>query len=319
MIYKSIADLARTVAASIHRLPSDTDLIVGVPRSGMLAGSMIALHLNCKLTDVNSFCANAPLTTGRTRSAHGAALQHAWDAKHVVVVDDSASSGGSMEAVRRQLAACGYDGRVSYGVVYAGENSPVQLDFFFEKTVFPRVFQWNLFHRKEAEFYCVDIDGVLCIDPTAQENDDGPRYKTFIEAALPLAPCSYRIGHLVTSRLEKYRSLTERWLKSRGIEYGVLHMLDLPTAAERRRLGAHGSFKASVYAAQRNSILFIESETAQSIEIARRAGKHVLDYGQHLMRSPSLAAELPRLVEQRSAHMAARVRRKLASTVRRWL
>lgn len=27
---------------------------------------------------------------------------------------------------------------------------------------------------------CLDIDGVLCVDPTPEENDDGPRYREFL-------------------------------------------------------------------------------------------------------------------------------------------
>jgi uncharacterized HAD superfamily protein len=319
MIYKSIADMANLVVSSSRFLPPETDLIVGIPRSGMLAASMIALNMNRKLIDLNSFCNNAPLANGQTRAAHGAGLVTAWDAKHAVIVDDSAASGGSLDAARQQVKACGYAGQASFGVVYAGENSPAQLDFSFETTGFPRIFQWNLFHRREAELYCVDIDGVLCLDPTAEENDDGPRYEAFLQSALPLAPCTHRIGHLVTSRLEKYRPLTERWLHERGIQYGQLHMLDLPTAEERRRLGAHGSFKASVYRAQRDAILFIESEAHQSIEIARRSGKPVLDYGQQLLREETSIASMQLKVEKKSQDFAARVRRKLASTVRRFV
>lgn len=67
---------------------------------------------------------------------------------------------------------------------------------------------------------CVYIDGVLCIDPTEQPNDDGESYRKFLSEALPLHGSLRRIGYLVTSILEKYRSLTEAWLKSQGIEYG---------------------------------------------------------------------------------------------------
>ena len=59
--------------------------------------------------------------------------------------------------------------------------------------------------------------------------------------------------------------------------YGQLHMLDLPTAAARRRAGAHGTFKARVYASLPLAALFVESEAEQAAVISRASGKPVLD------------------------------------------
>jgi uncharacterized HAD superfamily protein len=79
----------------------------------------------------------------------------------------------------------------------------------------------------------------------------------------------------VTSRLSAYRVETEAWLARHGVRYHQLFMLDGMTAEERRKKGAHASFKAEVY---RNSPywLFIESEPAQAEEIARLAARPVL-------------------------------------------
>jgi hypoxanthine phosphoribosyltransferase len=319
MIYKSVADLASTISRSISRLPADIDMVIGIPRSGMLAASLIALQRNCRLLDIGSFCANAPITTGTTRSASGEVIHRAWDARHVLVVDDSAFSGHSMEHARAQVTASGYRGRSSFGVVYASSTARKSADYFMEETSMPRVFEWNVLHRKEAEHYCVDIDGVLCHDPTEAENDDGPRYLKFLRETEQLAFSSYRIGHLVTSRLEKYRAPTEEWLKRKGVEYGVLHMLDLPSAAERRRQRLHALFKASVYRSEQQSILFIESESSQAIEIAQRSGKPVLDYGVQVLRQSPLTSRIPALVERRSRKLVQRFRGTLDSTLRRWL
>lgn len=317
MIYKSIADLSRDIAAGHATLPRGVDLIVGVPRSGLLAASILALYANCKVTDVHSFCTNAPLATGRTRKDGTAEhsmgyLQTAWDAKSIVVIDDSAWTGKSLNDARTMIETSGYKGKATYGAVYTSPTSS-PLDFHFASTGFPRIFEWNLFHRDEAEHYCVDIDGVLCLDPSAEQNDDGPKYIDFLQAARPLAATSYRIGHLVTSRLEKYRPQTEQWLRDFGVKYGELHMLDLPSAEERRRLGAHGSHKAKVYRKLKDAVLFIESESEQAIEIARLSGKPVLDYGQHVLRTPSSLASLPRVLEKKSRGFAGRVKRKVKS------
>jgi uncharacterized HAD superfamily protein len=122
---------------------------------------------------------------------------------------------------------------------------------------------------------CFDIDGVLCVDPSSEQNDDGPKYREFILNAKPLFIPGATIGALVTSRLEKYRPETEEWLKKNNIRYKELYMLDLPDMAARQKANSHGSFKASVYKSNAFK-LFVESEPRQAAEINRLTGKPVL-------------------------------------------
>jgi uncharacterized HAD superfamily protein len=75
--------------------------------------------------------------------------------------------------------------------------------------------------------------------------------------------------------LEKYRGQTEQWLIDHNISYGQLHLIDLPSAAERQRLGTHASHKAKIYK-DTNAILFYESDLKQAREIAQLSGKPVL-------------------------------------------
>jgi uncharacterized HAD superfamily protein len=80
---------------------------------------------------------------------------------------------------------------------------------------------------------------------------------------------------LVTSRLEKYRSHTEAWLKKHGVQYQHLEMLDLPDKETRVRLGIHATFKSNIYRKYERSALFIESSKYQSEEIHKQTGKNV--------------------------------------------
>lgn len=63
----------------------------------------------------------------------------------------------------------------------------------------------------------MDIDGVLCADPTPEENDDGEKYRHFLLNTPPLFIPKVTIGTLVTSRLEKYRPETEAWLQKNHV------------------------------------------------------------------------------------------------------
>ena len=258
MNYKSFSDLSIDLAASVHKIPREVELIVGVPRSGLMAASILALNLNLRFCDVDSFIRNEKIKTGNTRLATGRNINRAQEADCILVVDDSISSGNSLEEVRAIIGASGFDGTVIYMAVYVTRESKNKIDIYSDIVPLPRFFQWNLIHREMLSLCCFDIDGVLCVDPTLEENDDGEKYKSFILNAKQIIRPSYKIGHLVTSRLEKYRPETEKWLNDNGIKFGTLHMLDLPSAAERRRLSAHGLFKSEIYKNLPETILFVE-------------------------------------------------------------
>jgi uncharacterized HAD superfamily protein len=271
--FRSISDLNALIRRAATRLPSDVDVIVGVPRSGLLAANLLALHLNLPLADVDSFLAGRTLAGGRRLQQQRAG--EAVGFRRALVLDDSILSGAALREVRNRFAAQPPACPVLFGCVYATRAATAEVDIHFEICEAPRVFEWNLFHH--ATFLkraCLDIDGVLCRDPLPEENDDGPAYRRFLETAEPLHLPTVPVGSLVTCRLEKYRPETEAWLQRQGVRYDELIMWDLPSAADRRAAGGHGRFKAGVY--QRSErMLFIESSRSQADVIVRETGKSV--------------------------------------------
>lgn len=287
MHYRSVADLNDDIVSGLRLLPPGIDLIVGVPRSGLLAGTFMSLALNVPITDVEGFLAGRVLCAGRTRR------RDVFDAaptaaRRVIVVDDSADTGQSMREARERLTAAFPDVEFSFCVVYGVRPHIPGIDITLEVVPQPRVFQWNVMHHNMLANCCVDIDGVLCCDPTEQENDDGEEYLRFLLNAPPIYTPTRRIGWLVTSRLSKYREQTESWLRKRGVEYGALHMLDLPSRKARLEAGSHASFKADTYKRNNAALLFIESDREQAFEICRLSGKPVLSVGSQELFTPEL-------------------------------
>jgi uncharacterized HAD superfamily protein len=86
---------------------------------------------------------------------------------------------------------------------------------------------------------------------------------------------SVPIGWLVTNRLEKYRTLTEAWLKAAGVNYKELIMLDLPDKAARlAQRASYAQHKAAAYK-KTGARLFLESSRRQAQAIARLTAKSV--------------------------------------------
>ncbi len=285
MHYRTVHDLSRTIVANLHRIPLDVDLVVGIPRSGLLAATLVALHRNLPLTDVEGFLEGRVLSSGR-RMRYAGAGRDVATVRRALVLDDSIMTGAEMTRTRQRIEAGAPRCPLLYAAVYGLSPQHAEVDCVFEVCRLPRVFEWNVLNHGVLRRACVDIDGVLCRDPTRTENDDGHRYRRFLETAAPLLVPQRAIGWVVTSRLEKYRSMTEAWLRRHGIRYGQLLMLDLPIKAARIAAGADAPFKAAAYR-QSSAVLFIESSHRQACEIANCAGKPVLSIERNTMVWPA--------------------------------
>lgn len=314
MNYRSIADLSDTIRNNLDKIPRDIDLVVGIPRSGMLAANIIALSLNLKVIDLSGFLSDTPLHHGLIRKTRSAKVNRPSQAQKVLIVDDSIDTGASLKEARSLVEKSKYAHSqvVLYCTIYASLNHSYSPDIIFEIVRQPRLFEWNVMHREFTNKSCFDIDGVLCTDPSKEENDDGEAYNDFLLNSLPLHNPTYPLGHLVTSRLEKYRKQTEEWLAKHEVAYEKLHMLDLPDGETRRKLGCHASFKAKVYKSLGGSELFIESDDTQAREISKLSGKPVLCITTQKMYTPTISGAL---IHQHSKRFLRRVINKIRRTV----
>ena len=317
MNFRSIANLNQVIVAALPRVPRDFDLVVGIPRSGLLAANMLALHLNLPLTDMRGLIQKRLLQSGRRM---GDARTDFFDRVcKVLVVDDSVNSGNAMQRAREELTAAGLDYELVYAACYVTNESQHLVDLWLEVVPTPRVFEWNVMHQDLLGECCVDIDGVLCRDPSHEENDDGPLYREFLTNVEPLFLPTVKVGALVSARLEKYRPETEAWLARHGVEYDELLLLDLPDARARRAAACHGSHKAEAYR-DRNAMLFIESDALQAAEIARLASRPVLCIGTRRMYYPdSLLTDASAFARHKANRLVTKVRKKLKRLFERGL
>lgn len=270
MKYVTINDLSCLIRDNIHSIPHDVDLVLGVPRSGMLPANIIALFLNVRLGDIDSFISNGSVMQCGSRKQY---IANAETIKKILVIDDSVATGSSMNEAKQKLKE--HDNK--YDIIYC---SPIVttlgkqlVDIYFTIIDGPRIFEWNLFHHAYISKTCLDIDGVLCCDPIV--DDDGMEYINFIQTATPKYIPTVKVGALISCRLEKYRQYTEEWLNNNNVQYEELILLNKKNKLERIKWGKHGEFKAEFF---KNSgyILFIESSYQQAVKIAEISHKPVI-------------------------------------------
>lgn len=271
MVYRTIEQLSALIRTNLHKVPHDIDLVVGVPRSGMLPAMMIALYLNKRVTDIDSFIDGKIYKAGeRSQYISNKAIQK------VLIVDDSVSTGSAIGKAKKKIQ----DASLSYQFIYLAPivttESKGLVDIYLEIIDDDRIFEWNLFHHAMLQYACLDIDGVLNVDPIFEVDDDGPNYIHFLENAKPLFIPTAPVDTLISCRLEKYRQYTEQWLQKYNIQYNHLVMLDLPSKAERMKWNKHGLYKAQYYQQHNELCFFIESSREQAQIIALNSHKPVL-------------------------------------------
>ncbi len=286
--YRSYADLSKDIRHAMHKIPQDIDLVVGIPKSGMMPAMMIGLNLNIATTDLDRFLEGQIFSHGFGRT-HGRQKTALSECKKILVVDDSIWSGRSLQNAKAKIAessSMSNNRQVFYMAAYCTASNRDMVDIYCRECPMPRIFEWNVMHHSILKHACVDIDGVLCPDPTEQQNDDGEEYIRFVEETPPMYLPTHPIAMLVTNRLEKYRKSTEKWLSKHGVVYDSLVMLDFPTKQDRIRSEANnGVHKAKVFS-NSDCFLFIESCHKQAMEIARISGKSVLSIEKQFMLNP---------------------------------
>ena len=286
--YRSVDDLNRCLLENLHRVPRDVDVVAGIPRSGLLPANLLALYLNRPLTDLAGLLEGRLIEFGKYR-APASRIADPRDARRILLVDDSVSTGRQLERALEALRDAGLASRVTTLSVYVTSSALSGVDIACEVCEQPRFFEWNLMQHDRMPEFAVDLDGVLCCDPTDIQNDDGPAYAAFLSSAEPRFLPTRPIGSIVTCRLEKYRAATEAWLREHGISYRELVMMDLPDRQAREASGSHAAFKATAYA-RSDACLFVESSWAQAQDIARISGKPVISLERQAVAQPSTAS-----------------------------
>ena len=247
--------------------------VIGIPRSGMLPASMIAMWLNLPMYYLDRLGFPQPLSAA-TRFGGIRMLKHKGSNGSLLVVDDTVYNGTAMKNFTPRILE-----DIHTSSVYVRPQSDFKPDFYAKELNAPHLLEWNLFNCVYIEHALLDFDGILSPNIPYEVCIDEEKYIEYIKNVKPFPhriPKTYCKG-IVTARLEKYRSITENWLKQHGINYGFLKMY--PTEDEAKRDKNHveeaSTFKAKIFS-QSDAKFFIESEIAEAVRIRKKSGKFVI-------------------------------------------
>lgn len=257
----------------LPKLPLDVDLVLGIPRDGILIAVLISNYRNIPFIDIDGFCEGRVYQPG---SKHRKERAYSSYIRSILIVDDICATGRAMREAKARVAKLGHDVKVYAASLYAFEgmdklgigNQKGLLDFYGVELTRPCHYEWTQSDAVRLPSTFFDMDGVLCEDCPPEQDDDGAGYLDFL-INVKQKLCPQNIGVIITWRREKYRKQTEQWLRQHGITWHHLIMAkreDWPGAAE---------YKAHFYK-QSQCDLFIESSSRQARRIAQLSGKAVI-------------------------------------------
>lgn len=276
-VFITVNELVNDTLKWCKTLVPDFDVVVAIPRSGMIVGSIIATKFGLPLSSPDIFM-------------HGGDMKYWWSPKpevkdykvpikKILLVDDvlsrNASDKGTMGKTYKMLHEKYPSLKIVTTAVYITENLVDEINLY-HKVIgrCPHRLEWNICHASYLRPVAWDMDGVICENcPTGVDEDEGKYLKWLIEAKPYLIP-KYSIYYIITSRLEKYRPQTGQWLREHSVKYTELIMWNLPNKSCRTN---HAEWKASVLEKlDPTPFRYYESEYAFAKEIHERTGMPVL-------------------------------------------
>lgn len=266
--YKDFNYINSLIFNKLYLIPRDIDAVVAIPRSGTIIANIIGEYINKPVIDIYSIDRpydniNFNPTGSKTPKIDFTNL------KKILLVDDTIKFGGTLKNAKSYIKSR-FDGDIITLVVFSWPGSENLIDISLQSC--EHYVPWNILKVGSTES-CFDMDGVLCEEVPLEFDDDGYKYAEFISNSRPLFVPQNHIAFIVTSRLEKYKNITEIWLKKHNIKYGSLIMLNLPSYKEKNKIDS-AKFKADIYR-KTNCTLFVESSERQAKEIKRITGKSV--------------------------------------------
>jgi adenine/guanine phosphoribosyltransferase-like PRPP-binding protein/uncharacterized HAD superfamily protein len=278
--------MAGLIRRSLHLIPADVDLVIGVPRSGILPAVTIALLLNLRYADLDTFLEGRLPGTGSTKPGTRL-IGDAGAARHVLVVDDSLNRGDAMRKVRERLARAGVIAKVSLAAIYVVPDGADEVDIAFEVVPLPRMFEWNALHHVYLDRACASFEGVLCRAPSDAERASEARFARFLDTAPPLLRPTSRLACVIAGLPESYRPHITAWLARHDIAHQRLELFSAPLSGPRPDYNAAAAqAKARIYR-DGKEILLIESDLDHAAAIADLSGKPVLSVEGQRIVNPS--------------------------------
>lgn len=213
----TILDAVKLTLKWADSLPNKFDVIVGVPRSGLTIAGILASKFGRPLSTPNAFVQGEvwhSLHVGKPKF------------HNVLIVEDDVIRGTQISRAYMKLKTFDPSLEIETASLFVTPKSKKLINYHYMVKKPPLIYEWSLLtNMASLGKLLVDMDGVLCKNPSDGDLKNEKSVTDFYVKAEPHLIPQYTIEAIVTSRLEKYRSQTEAWLKKHDVKYKRLIML----------------------------------------------------------------------------------------------
>lgn len=249
----------------IKSLDNSYDVIVGIPRSGLLVANLIALYFGKALSTPELLLQGKYWLSEKVGKKPNSL-------KRILLVDDSIASGISMLENISILEKNGDFDITTAALISIGDaRNLVDLSY---KVLFPPYnYEWSLTHQKGhgVNKIAMDLDGILCDDCPFSVDMDEDLYSEWISNVKPKFIPKYSIDVIITNRLAKYTDITTKWLIQNGIRYNHLNLWNIKTREQRGGIENWIQHKVDIISTEKPDLMY-ESDREQAERISQLSG-----------------------------------------------
>lgn len=272
------------IASSVRlcaKLPPDICAVVALPRKGFIPATVVAERFHIPLFTFDEFwslkdpyhviwevCDDGGMGTGRRRP-----LYHQINGS-VLVVDDSCSGDRTTLTSCLQVLRAHHPKMIFRSAVVWGKENDA--DFVGDVTDVNDMQEAEFLNFPVVEQFAVDLDGVICEEPPKAEVDgEETWWENHFRTVRPLfLPRFKPVRAIVTARLERYRQITEEWLRCWGVKYEQLIMNPAITVTGRGNVHGIVTYKQQQIN-KSGCTAFVESSRVQCNLLRRQWGKPI--------------------------------------------
>jgi len=248
------------------KIPNNFDVIIGIPRSGIFIADILATKFGRPLTTPDLF------VDGKIWES--SLIKKPKNIQRVLLVDDSASSGKALDEATKKILRYNPKLTIKKAVLISTPNGKKYVDYVQLIKKPKHLLEWQLIQNFKLTKFSVDFDGVLCEDCPRGVGLIEEEYIEWMKNAKPFMIPINEIDTIITSRLEKYRDITEKWLKENNCKYKKLKMINLKSDY-KKNLNTVISFKVNAIKESKPE-LFWESNFREAYEINKKTKVPVL-------------------------------------------
>lgn len=198
------------------KLPNNFDLIIGIPRAGLLVADTLAMYFGVPWATPSGYL------RGEVFFTHDAPMPKV---RRVLVVDDLINQGRQLFAEAENIRKAYYpDIVVETASMYVTPKAANLVNHYYE--VQSGLEEWHdNIKSSDGCRIASDLDGVLCKNPPSSALASPQRFTEWVRTAEPHFIPRFKLQAIVTGRPNFVRDETEKWLAENNVDYGKLLML----------------------------------------------------------------------------------------------